>query len=181
MEMGFAIVLCNRQAQGSQHSTGRTLGVTRCWDFALYPSPQVSTDAVTYYMTLSTEHMTVHARLCTKIMYARPLLTFLCRAVGLGASGRLYVGVNLEFARLPINNSVHAEQFLVANALHHGEQAITKIAVSAAPCGHCRQFYSELCCAVGHALLITWHLCCCLRHLCICQHTHVLCTWRCRK
>lgn len=68
--------------------------------------------------------------------------------MGLGASGRLYVGVNLEFARLPINNSVHAEQFLVVNALHHGEQAIQKMAVSAAPCGHCRQFYSELCCAV---------------------------------
>lgn len=68
--------------------------------------------------------------------------------MGLGASGRLYVGVNLEFARLPVNNSVHAEQFLVVNALHHGEQAIEKMAVSAAPCGHCRQFYSELCCAV---------------------------------
>lgn len=68
--------------------------------------------------------------------------------MGLGASGRLYVGVNLEFARLPLNNSVHAEQFLVVNALHHGEQAIEKMAVSAAPCGHCRQFYSELCCAV---------------------------------
>ncbi|KAL3132799.1 hypothetical protein ABBQ38_006726 [Trebouxia sp. C0009 RCD-2024] len=76
-----------------------------------------------------------------------PISSYHVGAVGLGASGRLYVGVNLEFARLPINNSVHAEQFLVANALHHGEQAITKIAVSAAPCGHCRQFYSELCCA----------------------------------
>lgn len=72
-----------------------------------------------------------------------------CRAVGLGISGRLYVGVNLEFARLPVNNSVHAEQFLVANAVHHGERELVKIAVSEAPCGHCRQFYSELCCAVG--------------------------------
>lgn len=69
--------------------------------------------------------------------------------MGLGVSGRLYVGVNLEFAQLPVNNSVHAEQFLVVNAVHHGERAITKMAVSAAPCGHCRQFYSELCCAVS--------------------------------
>lgn len=68
--------------------------------------------------------------------------------MGLGVSGRLYVGVNLEFARLPVNNSVHAEQFLVVNAVHHEERGITKMAVSAAPCGHCRQFYSELCCAV---------------------------------
>ena len=84
----------------------------------------------------------------------------LCRAVGLGASGRLYVGVNLEFARLPVNNSVHAEQFLVVNALHHEEQAITKMAVSAAPCGHCRQFYSELCCAVSLFIAMMHSLLC---------------------
>lgn len=72
-----------------------------------------------------------------------------CRAVGLGASGALYVGVNLEFARLPLYNSVHAEQFLLVNALHHGERAIQRLAISAAPCGHCRQFYSELACAVS--------------------------------
>ncbi|DBB08789.1 hypothetical protein WJX82_003795 [Trebouxia sp. C0006] len=76
-----------------------------------------------------------------------PISSFHVGAVGLGVSGRLYVGVNLEFARLPVNNSVHAEQFLVVNAVHHEERAITKMAVSAAPCGHCRQFYSELCCA----------------------------------
>jgi cytidine deaminase len=58
------------------------------------------------------------------------------------------VGANLEFARLPLYNSVHAEQFLLVNALHHGERAIRRLAISAAPCGHCRQFYSELACAV---------------------------------
>lgn len=52
--------------------------------------------------------------------------------MGLGASGALYVGVNLEFARLPLYNSVHAEQFLIANALHHGERGLRKVAVSAA-------------------------------------------------
>ncbi len=60
----------------------------------------------------------------------------------------MYVGVNLEFARLPLYNSIHAEQFLVVNAIHHGERELRKLAVSAAPCGHCRQFYSELSCAV---------------------------------
>ena len=74
-----------------------------------------------------------------------------CRCVGLGASGRLYVGVNLEFPCLPLHNSVHAEQFLVVNALQHGERELVKLAVSAAPCGHCRQFLSELCCAVRGA------------------------------
>ena len=41
-----------------------------------------------------------------------------------------------------------AEQFLLANAVHHGERGLRRLAVSAAPCGHCRQFYSELACAV---------------------------------
>lgn len=43
---------------------------------------------------------------------------------------------------------MHAEQFLLVNALHHGETRIEKLAISAAPCGHCRQFFSELNCAV---------------------------------
>jgi hypothetical protein len=43
---------------------------------------------------------------------------------------------------------VHAEQFLVANMMQHGEQRLETLAISAAPCGHCRQFFSELCCAV---------------------------------
>lgn len=43
---------------------------------------------------------------------------------------------------------IHAEQCLIANALLHGERGLRKLAISEAPCGHCRQFYSELCCAV---------------------------------
>jgi len=73
---------------------------------------------------------------------------FGCRAAGIGGSGTLYVGCNLEFANLPLYNSVHAEQFFLVNALHNGETSIEKLAISAAPCGHCRQFFSELACAV---------------------------------
>jgi cytidine deaminase len=47
---------------------------------------------------------------------------------------------------------VHAEQFLMANLVLHGEQSLQTLAISAAPCGHCRQFYSELACAVSTAL-----------------------------
>jgi cytidine deaminase len=61
--------------------------------------------------------------------------------------GDIYVGVNLEFLRVPLNNSVHAEQFLVANLRLHRETELEFVAVNAAPCGHCRQFYSELWCA----------------------------------
>lgn len=73
-----------------------------------------------------------------------PISRFYVGAVGLGASGRIFLGVNLEFAGLPLSNSVHAEQFLVANAAQHGEQVLQMVAVSAAPCGHCRQFLQEL-------------------------------------
>lgn len=76
-----------------------------------------------------------------------PISSFHVGAAGIGGSGALYVGCNLEFAKLPLYNSVHAEQFLLVNALHHGETAIEKLAISAAPCGHCRQFFSELACA----------------------------------
>ncbi len=81
-------------------------------------------------------------------MQHRSALLVACRAVGIGLSGAVYLGVNLEFANVPLSNSVHAEQFLLVNALHHGEAGIRMLAVSAAPCGHCRQFYSELACAV---------------------------------
>eukprot|EP00878_Enallax_costatus_P025530 GHUV01027317.1.p1 GENE.GHUV01027317.1~~GHUV01027317.1.p1 ORF type:complete len:278 (+),score=68.48 GHUV01027317.1:337-1170(+) len=52
---------------------------------------------------------------------------------------------------------VHAEQFLVANLALHGEQKLNTLAISAAPCGHCRQFYSELACADGIRFVFGWH------------------------
>lgn len=84
-----------------------------------------------------------------------PISKFHVGAVGLGVSGRIFRGVNLEFPKLPLNYSVHAEQFLVANALQHGEKKLVFIAVSAAPCGHCRQFLQELRDAGDIRVLIT--------------------------
>ncbi|EIE20643.1 cytidine deaminase-like protein [Coccomyxa subellipsoidea C-169] len=72
-----------------------------------------------------------------------PTSAFPVGAIGLGVSGRIYVGVNLEFPNLPLQHSVHAEQFLVANAAACGERGLTRITVNAAPCGHCRQFLAE--------------------------------------
>ncbi|XP_051150470.1 cytidine deaminase 1-like [Andrographis paniculata] len=73
-----------------------------------------------------------------------PISNFKVAAVGLGADGRVFVGVNLEFPGLPLHHSVHAEQFLITNLLAHGCPGLTAVAVSAAPCGHCRQFLQEL-------------------------------------
>ena len=50
----------------------------------------------------------------------------------------------MEFEGLPLNHSLHSEQFPVSNAAQHGELQLRFIAVSAAPCGHCRQFLQEV-------------------------------------
>ncbi|OEL38083.1 Cytidine deaminase 1 [Dichanthelium oligosanthes] len=84
-----------------------------------------------------------------------PISRFPVGAVGLGASGRVYVGVNLEFSGLPLCHSVHAEQFLVANAAAAGEPALRAVAVSHMPCGHCRQFLQEIRGASGIQILVT--------------------------
>lgn len=68
-------------------------------------------------------------------------------AAALGASGRVFVGANLELPRAPLAGSVHAEQFVVALAAQRGERGLRRVAVSAPPCGHCRQFCCELNCA----------------------------------
>jgi cytidine deaminase len=84
-----------------------------------------------------------------------PISHFQVGAVGLGASGRVYAGVNLEFRGVPLCHSVHAEQFLVANAAAAGESALRAVAVSHMPCGHCRQFLQEIRGAAGIQILVT--------------------------
>jgi cytidine deaminase len=76
-----------------------------------------------------------------------PISQFNVGAVGMTPKNDIYIGVNLEFLHVPLNNSVHAEQFLIANLRLHKETELEFVAVNAAPCGHCRQFYSELWCA----------------------------------
>lgn len=77
--------------------------------------------------------------------FARPPISnYQVGVVALGKSGTLYLGVNLEFPGVPLNESVHGEQFLVVNARSHGEKELEMLALSAAPCGHCRQFLYEM-------------------------------------
>lgn len=73
-----------------------------------------------------------------------PISKFSVGAVGLGSDGRVFLGVNLEFPGLPLNYSVHAEQFLITNLAVNRCPRLEYLAVSAAPCGHCRQFMQEL-------------------------------------
>lgn len=77
--------------------------------------------------------------------YARPSISnYNVGAVVLGKSGAIYLGANLEFPGVPLNQTVHGEQFAITNARLHGETELRAIAVSAAPCGHCRQFMNEM-------------------------------------
>jgi cytidine deaminase len=69
---------------------------------------------------------------------------FYVGAIAIGQSGQAYLGTNLEFLNQPLSQTVHAEQFAIALARHHGEVGITHIVVSEMPCGHCRQFLLEL-------------------------------------
>lgn len=56
----------------------------------------------------------------------------------------LFLGANIEFPGQPLIQTIHAEQSAVVNAWLHGARQIGSIAVTAAPCGCCRQFLYEL-------------------------------------
>src|SRR5712671_3104221 len=77
--------------------------------------------------------------------YSRPPISnYFVGAVARGVSGNLYLGANIEIPGHSLGFSVHGEQFALSNAYMHSEQAISAIAVTAAPCGHCRQFINEM-------------------------------------
>jgi cytidine deaminase len=57
-------------------------------------------------------------------------------------TGDLILGANVEFHGATAGDTIHAEQFLFSRAYHRGA-SLDLIAVSARPCGHCRQFMAE--------------------------------------
>lgn len=60
------------------------------------------------------------------------------------AAPNFYLGANAEFENQSHATAIHAEQSAVANAYSNHETGISMLAVSAAPCGHCRQFLNEI-------------------------------------
>jgi cytidine deaminase len=77
--------------------------------------------------------------------FALPAISnFFVGAVALGSSGSLYFGANYEFVGQALSFTVHGEQAATAHAISCGETGMQKLAVSAAPCGYCRQFLYEL-------------------------------------
>jgi cytidine deaminase len=84
-----------------------------------------------------------------------PISNFFVGAVALGTSGSLYFGANYEFPGQALSFTVHGEQAATAHALSFGETGISMLAVSAAPCGYCRQFLNELTTAATLQILVT--------------------------
>ena len=82
--------------------------------------------------------------------YARvPISNYPVGAVALGMPTgspipNMYLGANVEFTGEALSFTVHAEQSATTNAWLNGEQGIQALAISAAPCGYCRQFLYEL-------------------------------------
>lgn len=88
--------------------------------------------------------------------YARPSISnYKVGIAALGKSGNIYLGVNLEFLGVPLNESIHGEQFAITNARSYGETELVSIALSAAPCGHCRQFLNEMAGSDNLKILVT--------------------------
>lgn len=81
-----------------------------------------------------------------------PISCFNVGAVAQGASGNLYFGANMEFAAIPLQQTVHAEQSAVTHAWLRDERALRSVTVNYTPCGHCRQFMNELNSAPGLAI-----------------------------
>ncbi len=76
---------------------------------------------------------------------ARPDISgFRVGAVAVGRSGALYPGANLEIRGGTLGMSLHAEQTAIANAHRAGETGLTHLAITATPCGFCRQFMQEI-------------------------------------
>jgi cytidine deaminase len=61
-----------------------------------------------------------------------------------GGRRELFLGANREFTGICLNQTIHAEQAAVINAWNKGATQILCLAVSAPPCGHCRQFLMEI-------------------------------------
>lgn len=87
--------------------------------------------------------------------YARPETSgFSVGAAALGATGAIYVGMNVEFEGFDVSQTIHAEQCTVINAAHYGERHLPVLTVTAPPCGVCRQFLYEIDGAIDLQILL---------------------------
>jgi len=73
-----------------------------------------------------------------------PVSDYPVGVIAQGKTGNAYFGANMEYKGTALSFTVHGEQSATTNAWLNGEQGLTNIAISAAPCGYCRQFLYEI-------------------------------------
>lgn len=101
-------------------------------------------------MGMSVDDMLVNLLPLAQTFSMAPVSDFNVGAVALAVKAgtkddmSICMGANMDFKDLALNSALHAEQASVINAWHQGMGRINAIAVSDAPCGHCRQFLTEL-------------------------------------
>lgn len=121
---------------------------------ARFVIPPAAVEALRSSTGLSDDELLL-AVLAPTLAAARPPTSRFCVAASvLGASGAIYLGVNVETAAAPLGFAVHAEQFALATARAAHEKGVVSLAASASPCGHCRQYMQELPGAGGLRVLV---------------------------
>ena len=84
-----------------------------------------------------------------------PVSDYPVGVIAQGQTGAAYFGANMEYSGTALSFTVHGEQSATTNAWLNGEQGLTAIAISAAPCGYCRQFLYEITTAATLQVLLT--------------------------
>lgn len=73
-----------------------------------------------------------------------PISGFQVGAIVIDEHDQIFLGANYEKLQQPLSQTLHAEQSAIFNALNHAAAPLRYLVVTAAPCGHCRQFIREL-------------------------------------
>ena len=73
-----------------------------------------------------------------------PISNFYVGCLAHGESGDIYMGANMELSGEALFHSVHAEQSAISHAWLSGERKLMGMTINAPPCGHCRQFMTEM-------------------------------------
>lgn len=94
-------------------------------------------------LQLMTQLVPVAARLALPPISQFYVGAVIAAATSDSAAPSLYLGANIEFPGQSLIHSVHAEQAALTNARAQGATQLQAIAISAAPCGYCRQFLTE--------------------------------------
>ncbi|MCP4626985.1 MAG: cytidine deaminase [bacterium] len=106
--------------------------------------------AVMESLNISVEELMLQLLPLAKLYSRTPISDFRVGAVAKAqmpdntGNAALFLGANIEFPAQALTQTIHAEQAAVVNAWLQGARKIEAIAVTAAPCGYCRQFLYEL-------------------------------------